>query len=87
VPHHAYSTYTRTSSQVNRDQKSIKRAQTTPKSKEGLQNLKNFHKNFSHKYVQKGYMTPSPALKSHNVLIGSRGATTKNKNTKIKKTK
>ena len=47
------------------------------------QNQENYTKSekFSPKYMQKWYITPLTP-KSDNVLIGSRGDTTKNKNTK-----
>ena len=80
VPYHAYSTYIQTSNQAIRDKKPIKKVQAVPKLRKLYKTWK-ICENFSQKYVQKGYMT-SPTPKSHHVLIGSRGATTKNKKQK-----
>ena len=79
--YHAYSTYLQTSNQVFRDQKPIKKAQTTPKPIKLYKNGKIFTKI----WAKRVYDSPSPTPKCHNVLIGSQGATTKNKN--IKNTK
>ena len=53
MPYQAYSTYMQTSNQAFRDQKPIKQAQTTPKTKKTIQKLKmkNFHKNMHKKGI------------------------------------
>ena len=79
VPYHAYSTYIQTSNQAIRGQKPIKKEQTTPKPRKLYKKMKIFHKNM----CKKGIRLPPP--KSHNVLIGSQGTTTKNKKHKIDK--
>jgi len=84
VPYHAYSAYIQTSNQATRDQKPLKKVQTTSKPRKIIQKLKNFHK----KYAQKGYMTP-PTPKSHSALIRARrhNQEQKYKNTKQKNLK
>ena len=80
MPSHAYSTYIKTSNQANRDQKPIKNAQTTLKPRNLQQKLRRI---FSKILAKRVYDSP-PTPKSHNDLIGSRGATSRKKNTNIK---
>ena len=81
-------TYVQANNQAIRDQKPIKNVQPPKKKNENEnENTPKSHKklkNFTKRWVKRIYDSP-PTLKSHNVLIGSRGDTTQHQNTKSTK--
>ena len=79
MPYYAYSTYIQTRAKQIGIKKTNKKGTNNPETKKNYTKIENV----SQKYVQKGYMTAPAIPKFHYVLIKSRGATTKNKNTKI----
>jgi len=85
APYHAHSTYIQINNQAIGDQKPIKKGTDNPETKKSYTKHGKFSQNLTKNMCKKGIWLPPPNThtpKSHNVLIGSWGDTTKNKNTK-----